>query len=285
MSEFSRRGFFAAMGAASLPIVTPGTALADVISQTVPDLTRPQVNLESMLRVQASLQEEDVPWWYDGTIYGIVGESEPKPLVRFKGWEVYWVRPLGDGSYELTGHTVSFFYDLESDAPLKTFQNPYSGELNDVTAAVQGGGAGAGFNYSVNGVRPTKFIDQMPDKPLRLQWSSARDTIWMHAETAYPPGLPQPRKQRQTMFAPVADFVDEKVLNLPTLFSSTVFEQWPKWMNMADRAGHVIWHASGAKLRSIDDLPSAFRNRLEAEFPERTTAFPFSGAETESTFQ
>jgi len=273
-------------GAVSLPLVMPTPALSQAAgSQALPDLTSPEINRDSMLRVQASLQEEDVPWWYDGTIYGIVGESEPKPLVRFQGWEVYWVRSLGDESYELTGHTVSFFYDLETGAPLEKFQNPYSGVLNDVTAAVQGGGAGAGFNYSVNGVRPTKFIDQMPDKPLKLQWSFARDTIWMHAETAYPPGLPQPRKQRQTMFAPLSEFADQSIRNLPSLFSSTVFEQWPKWMDMGDRPGHVIWHASGAKLRSIDDLPSSFRNRLETEFPERTTAFPFSGAETESTFQ
>ena len=61
--------------------------------------------------------------------------------------------------------------------------------------------AGHGFNYSVDGVRPTKFIEQMPEQPLLLQWSMVRDTIWMHAETAYPPGMKQPRKQRQTMFA------------------------------------------------------------------------------------
>ena len=45
-------------------------------------------------------------------------------------------------------------------------------------------------------------------------------------------------------------------------------------MNMGDRPGHVIWHASGVKLRSIDDLPAEYRDRAEKEYPERMSANP-----------
>jgi hypothetical protein len=254
-------------------------------SENFPDLTKPRENLEGMLRMQASLKEEDVPWWFDGTIYGIVGEQAPQPLFRFEGWEVYWVRPLGDDTYELTGHTVTFFYDLETGKMLETFDNPYTGKRNSVTASVQGGGAGYGFNYSENGVRPTRFLDKMPEKPLILRWSMVRNTIWMHAETAYPPGMKQPRKQRQTMFASIDDFADRSILNLPASFSATVFENWPRWMDMEDRSGHVIWHASGAKIESMGDLPAAFRARLERDHADRLTADPFSKTETKSDFQ
>lgn len=250
-----------------------------------PDLTKPRENLEGMLRMQASLREEDVPWWFDGTIYGIVGESAPRPLLRFEGWEVYWVRPLGDGTYELTGHTVTFFYDLETGRMLDVFENPYTGKRNRVEASVQGGGAGFGFNYSVDGVRPTRFLDKMPDRPLVLRWSTVRDTIWLHTETAYPPGMKQPRKQRQTIFARVDDFSDHAMSNLPTSFSSTVFENWPRFMQMEDQPGHVIWHASGAKIGSMDELPVAFRARLEREHADRLTADPFSKTEKKSDIQ
>jgi hypothetical protein len=49
---------------------------------------------------------------------------------------------------------------------------------------------------------------------------------------------------------------------------------WLKWMNMTDEPGHVIWHASGAKLRSLDELPREYRERAEREYPERMTAKP-----------
>lgn len=282
--EITRRFFIASSGVLAVPTVT-GCAATSATRGDLPDLTRPEENLSAMLRMQASLVQEDVPWWFDGTIYAIVGEEEPRPLVNFQGWEIYWVRPLGDGTYELTGHTTSFFYDHLTGERLDTFDNPYTGQTNRVTAAVQGGGAGYGFNYSVNGVRPTRFKDKMPDKPLRLRWSSVRDVIWMHAETQYPPGLTQPRKQRQTMFAHLDDFVNPDVSNIPASFSSTVFQPWPKWMDMGDAPGHVIWHASGAKIGSLDELPTEFRARLEAEHPERMSAYPFAATEKKSDFQ
>lgn len=285
-APFSRRFFLAAAGLAAVPAIS-GCSMQTGLRRRadLPDFSLPQENLEGMLRMTASLEQEDVPWWFDGTIFGIVGESEPKPLVRFEGWEVYWVRPVENSAYELTGHTVTFFYDIATGKMLETFDNPYTGQRNVVEAAVQGGGAGFGFNYSVNGVRLTKLLDRLPEKPLLLQWSSVRDTIWMHAETAYPPGLKQPRKQRQTMFAPVDAFVDRSIRNLPTTFAATVFENWPRWMDMGDRPGHVIWHASGAKIDSLDELPGPFRTRLERDHADRMTAYPFAGTAKKSTFQ
>ncbi len=284
--QISRRFFIATTGMLAMPLVVGcSESRTQSDAEVLPDLTQPLENLHGMLRMQASLAEGDVPWSFDGTIYGVIGETEPKPLVRFQGCEVYWGRALGDGTYELTGHTVSFFYDIDSGQPLETFANPYTGKRNTVESAVQGGGAGYGFNYSEEGVRPTRFLDKMPGKPLQLQWRTARDTIWMHAETAYPPGLPQPRKQSQTMFARMDDFADQSLLSLPAIFSSTVFGPWLGWMDMAGEPGHLIWHAAGAKIASVADLPAEFRSRLEREHPERMTANPFAEAEKRSDFQ
>jgi len=286
IDQISRRLFIATTGILAMPLTvgcSEGKTRSD--AKDLPDLTQPRENLHGMLRMQASLAEEDVPWSYDGTIYGVIGETEPKPLVRFQGCEVYWVRALGDGAFELTGNTVSFFYDIESGQSLETFRNPFTGKRNTVKSAVQGGGAGYGFNYSEAGVRPTRFLEEMPDKPLQLRWQTARDTIWMHSETAYPPGLPQPRKQSQTMFARIDDFADQSLLNLPATFASTVFGPWLDWMDMAGEPGHLIWHAAGVKIESVADLPAEFKSRLEREHPERMTANPFSETEKKSDFQ
>ena len=240
-------------------------------------LDTPAGNLRSLVRMQGSAKEEDVPWWYNGTIYGVVGESAPRPLVTFEGMEMYWMRHLSgsqEGEYELIGNTVTFFRDLDMGAMIDTFENPYTGATNRVTPAVQGGGAGRGFNYSVKGIRPTAFMDKMPEKPLSLNWSAARNQVWMHNETVYPPGLPPPRAQRQTMFVQREDFLNEEIDALPSTFSSTVFMPWLKWMDMGDRPGHLIWHASGTKLRYLDDLPSEYRQRAETEYPERMSAKP-----------
>lgn len=240
----------------------------------LPDLTDPSANLNSIVRMQGSAKEEDVPWWYDGTIYGVVGEEQPRPLVGFEGMEMYWMRHLAGGEYELIGNTVTFFRDLDTGKMIDTFQNPYTGAKNSVTPAVQGGGAGRGFNYSVKGIRPTAFVDRMPEKPLELNWSTVRNHIWMHNSTVYPPGLPPPRAQRQTMFATLDEFTDADVASIAGVFTSTVFMPWLKWMDMGDRPGHVVWHASGAKLKSIEELPNEYRRRAESEYPDRMSANP-----------
>ncbi len=259
---------FGAGCAAALPAIGPAADRLDA------DLTDPAENLRHLIRVTASLDEEDVPWWFNGLIYGMVGEEAPRPLFHFEGLEIYWMSHLDDGTYELTGGTVSFFRDLDSGDMLREFRNPYTDEINEVPAAVQGGGRGRGFNYSVNGIRATWRLDDIPDEPLLLEWHAIRDTVWLHNRTAYPPGTPPPREQRQTMFVPLDQFNDPGVRNLPTLFSSTVIQPWFRWMNMGERAGHTIWHAGGAKIRSIDELPTEFRERAEAEHPERLTARP-----------
>jgi len=204
----------------------------------------------------------------------MVGENGPTPLIRFEGMELYWVRHLDGGEYELIGNTVTFFRDIDTGRMVDRFRNPYTGKVNQVTPAVQGGGPGRGFNYSVRGIRPTPFLEAMPERELILDWSFARDMVWLHNQTAYPPGLPPPRAQRQTMFVPVDAFNDSRILNLPTVFSSTVFMPWLKWMDMEDRPGHLIWHASGAKLASLDELPDEYRQRVETEFPQYLTADP-----------
>jgi hypothetical protein len=271
----SRRGFVWSAGLVGLMSATDALPrVGGEPPRKAPDLTLPENNLRELVRMQASLREQDVPWWYDGTIYAIVPGEQPRALYKFEGMEIYWMRQLADGEYELIGNTVTFYRDLASGQWIDTFQNPYTGAVNTVTPAVQGGGPGRGFNYSVKGIRFTRVKDQLPEKPLVLDWSFVRDMVWLHNETAYPPGLPPPRAQRQTMFAPQKSFLDRRLDSLPALFSSTVIQPWPKWMEMGDRPGHVVWHASGAKLASIDELPADYRRRAERDHAHLMTANP-----------
>ncbi len=276
----NRRNFLAFGGLAGLgvgqlaamPPIGPAAARIDA------DLSDPEENLRNLVRVTASLDTEEVPWWFNGIIYGMVGEGEPKPLFHFEGLEIYWMQPLSGGAYELTGGTLSFFRDLDSGDFLYDFKNPYTGEINRVPPAAQGGGPGRGFNYSADGIRASWRLDDIPAQPLLLEWHAVRDTVWLHNRTAYPPGTPPPREQRQTMFVPIAEFNDPWVRNLPTIFSSTVIQPWFRWMDMGDRPGHTIWHAGGSKIRSIDELPSDFLDRARSENPERLTAKPSADA-------
>lgn len=270
------------MGTGVLALGYAGAALPRVAGRPprkMPDLADPAENLRALVRMTASLDEADVPWWYDGTIYGVVPGENPRALFRFEGMELYWMRHLPRGEYELTGNTVTFFRDLDSGAWLETYANPYTGATNIVKPATQGGGPGRGFNYSVKGIRFTPVLEQLPEEPLVLDWTFARDMVWLHNETRYPPGMSAPRAQRQTMFARDEEFLSRRLRNVPAVFSSTVHMPWLKWMDMGDRPGHVVWHASGAKLADIGQLPPEYRARAEKLFPALLTADPARASE------
>lgn len=272
-ANLSRRELLA--GAGSLAVLgAPLSSLASEVQVPEINLATPRDNLTALIRIQASLREEDVPWWYSGVIYGAEDGRAPRLLFAFEGMEMYWMRHLGGGEFELIGHTVSFLKDAESGEWLREWRNPYTGELLEAPAAVQGGGAGRGFNYSVKGIRPTLFVDQMPESPPAYRILSGGGRIWLSKETEYPPGMAQPRLQRQTMNCSLKEFRDPAVQRLNTQFASTVFMPWRNWMNMGDRPGHLIWHAAGLKLDSVECLPPAYRSRLESEHPDKLTVNP-----------
>jgi hypothetical protein len=269
-NEISRRSVL--MSAGGLLMADAIGALPEVASGVAPgtvDLGKPEASLAGFIRMMASLEERDVPWWYNGTVYAERGEAQnPQALFTFEGMELYLVTHLEDGTFELTGNTVTFFRDFAGNW-LQDFENPFTGKTVKAGVAVQGGGPGRGFNLSVNGVRPSKLLDKIPDAPLKKWWSVAGNHVWMNNDTVYPPGLSAPRAQSQTMFAGVAAFNDASLPALPSVFSSTVTMPWQEWMEMGDQPGHLLWHAAGAKLGSIEDLPTDYRRRAEAEYPER----------------
>lgn len=272
-TNFSRRELLAGAGAMAV-LGAPWSSLATPDAAAAISLPTPRDNLLALIRIQASLREEDVPWWYSGVIYGAEDGKAPRLLFGFEGMEMYWMRHLDGGEFELIGHTVSFLRDAASGEWLREWRNPYTGEVLEVPAATQGGGAGRGFNYSEKGIRPTPFIEQMPERPPAYRILSGGGRIWMSKETEYPPGMAQPRLQRQTMNCALEEFTDPAVERLSTQFASTVFMPWRAWMNMDGHPGHLIWHAAGLKLDSVDSLPPAYRARLEAEHPDKLTARP-----------
>lgn len=242
--------------------------------------TEPAEHLRQIVRMQGSLHEEDVPWWFTGVIFAVTGHDQtPRPLVRFEGLEVYWFQHVGDG-YRLGGHTVTFFRDFETREFLYEFRNPWTGRTDAVKPAVQGGNLG--FHYGADGIWPVRLSGEPfgppAPKPLWVQWHAMGGHVWLQHQTVYPPGMPPMHGQRQSMFASRRDFENRRIAALPATFSSTVFMGWLKWMDMTDHPGHVIWHASGVKLRSIDELPADYRARAEREYPERLTARPKAAA-------
>ena len=269
--KIQRRNFILGLGLASLMSHEEVNArVTGIIPDNIPDLNLPVNNVTSMLRMQATIgSEEQIPWHYTGILWAQKHSEQPIPMVKIEGMESYKVIPLEDGSYEILGNMVTFFRDIETGEMIDEYKNPFTGKTNKVEPNLRKATSiGRGLNISTMGIRPTSFIDQMPDKPLLIDWNFGADTVWMQNQTAYPPGLTPPRLQRFTMFSPLDKFVDQSILSLPTMFTETVLMPYLHWMDMDDEEGHTLWHASGVKLNDMSELPEEYSSRLMSEYSD-----------------
>jgi len=274
MTGLDRRSFLLA---ATGSLVTGGTALAARAPARGLDLNDPEDHLIAMMRMQSRLDDRDAPWWYFGRIYGLLPGQAPVPLVRFEGTEIIRLTLTPEGEYAATGVTTSFFQDFHSKQVLETMTNPITGRKVAVQPNLIGGTAEAAAYFSTRGARPGRVsrADWPADSELLLTWDYHGNTVWMSHDRTYPPGIPQPmgessvmRADRRELHALAEDFV-------PAGFSSTYFSPWPRWLEMADHPGHVVWHADGVKLPAVSEMPPHFLGWMEERFPERLAAKPW----------
>ncbi len=281
-ARISRRTALGGAGAAGLGFLPVFGAVASTANAPRVDglalPVTPEENLENLVRITASLDPEDTPWFYNGSIYAVTDGAAPLELMRLQGMEIYKMRRLRSGGFLMKGATVTFFTDIATGEWLHEMENPLTGKTVEVPALSQISGD-RGFLYQTSGVRPRWVADQIPDAPLDLWWTEAGGFVWLHNETVYPPGLQQPRKQRQTQIVRTDHFADKNRRRLPAAFTVSFFAPWSDWLDMGDRPGHLVWHASGAKLASVEDLPHPYRKRIEAEYPDHLNVDSFTDAE------
>ena len=77
------------MGAGSLLMTSVQGALPETgaVAPGTVDVASPEANLAGFIRLMASMVDEDVPWWYNGTVYAVRGEEFNPQAVFVVGGE------------------------------------------------------------------------------------------------------------------------------------------------------------------------------------------------------
>ncbi len=273
MGRLTRRTLLSGIGALGLgAIVQARETNIDPGAEWLPGETAD--HWRHLVRMQMSTRSEDVPWWYTGRIYAQVGDQAPQHLLNLEGTEIYWVRGLPDGAFSISARTLTFFRDKDSGEMLREFANPLTGKTVTVQANRLGGKDGS--TYSAAGWRFTEPpMAQDTPNPWRFEWHRSGDLAWF-TSSRFSRALPQPWLESMTVFCAVDTLLDPDRHNLPTHFTSTYLSPWPRWLEMGDRPGHLVWHSSGKKLASIDEIPDEYRRRVDREHGGVLTARPAS---------
>ena len=249
----SAGGATASAGAKAAPPAAVGAPLA-------------AATLERYMKMHASTTGGESPWYYTGRIYSVREREAPQLLFNFEGTEIYWVRRVAAGEWQLRGSTLTFFRDAATGAYLDSWVNPVTGRTIDVKPNVLRTQAGD-FSHI------TAAANQLSSRaslPWQVEVNSVGGICWL-TTSRWLAAAPQPWIEVQTMLAPESELADRRVTSATSTFSSTYLAPWLRWMEMGDAPGHLVWHAAGRKVKSRNDLPTPYRERAERTSPVHFT--------------
>ncbi len=238
------------------------------------DLSQPQDNLRAFVKTRASLEPEDVFFWWTGGVFSYVPGQRSRRLFRFEGFNVARAVQVA-GGYDLLTRETAFYQDVEGGHILQRWHNPFTNRTLPVVPV---------WNDPVNQRLRREWKGQKVVRPYTDLGGG--DLCWsVDAFMLYPSPLPRdeyPRYAQSDLYqggelfqfyVRREDLENESLPSAPCLISWARLGPWLPWMEMADRPGHLVYHCRGKKLPGgAADLPAQIREYVEANRPQFLSA-------------
>ena len=236
------------------------------------DLDSEAGSLEAMVKLRCSLdpQQEELLWW-KGTLFAQEPGKKAEPLMGFEGYNICRAERQDDGVWRLYTRELTIYRDLKTGQILEHWDNPLSGERNEVIAVA---------NDPVNNVL------NPPGRPFRMPWVEAGDEVMLtlNIPLAYPNPL-QPDEfpaessgpiymgsEHFMFFAPRAALADPDLKAVPVTYGWTRIGPWLPWMKLGTRPGNLLYIAQGNKRASVAELPDDIQALVRERYPEYARA-------------
>jgi len=273
------------LACASLATLAASTAFAaDAI-----DPNTPNGFVEISRKVQCSLNDaEPTVFTWSGHAYARVPGERDKNVFNLEGMNIRQCVKVEDEKrgtgYRLVSREVMLYLDPKTNEVLRTFENPWTGESNEVIHVA---------NDPVNG-RPSFGLDAegnsavRPLKVINGTWFMSFEVPLFYTN---PLGGEYQQYVGGTYHATeIFDFngnlkelLDPKQLVAYPIVAGVRIAKWLPWMEMGDRAGILYFNAVGKKLESYDQLPEVMKNEIAANYPEYKTPPPIDDSRPNET--
>ena len=272
----SRRNFVttgAISAAASTPAVTASAAsyiarpkLSQLMSEIL-TFDDPVEEFRQHLRIERGLVEEEgsTLTWYNWIAFVVPEGRAPFPLIRFEGIEYSYYRRVAPMEYRIHAHNLSYGRDLRTGEFLRELENPLTGRVVKVEPAVLL--TDPGTLASPKGFRNLKSDGKTWRQPFRV-FRIQDNMVKLDSVRTAPPDMPTVHIENSCQWVPRCQFEDKSIRSLPVEFTGVYMFEFPKWLDMGDRRGHMYGMWDGRKVAGPAELPVEFLNRTEREFPQ-----------------
>ncbi|MFF3427709.1 DUF1838 family protein [Streptomyces sp. NPDC002602] len=211
--------------------------------------------LRALARTRASLDGEEVTFWWTGDVHAWAPGEPYRRLFGFEGVNVARLVEE-EGGYRLLTREAAFYLDPQSREILDTWQ-------------------GKPVVHVWNDPAHQKW------RPFPVPMTELGDQVCFSLEIplAYPSPLPVVQYPAQSaddtyralelfqFFAP-ASVLTTDAPGVPATMSWTRMSPWLPWMEQGQRPGGLTFHCRGRKLPSYAEVPERTRAHIAAHHPE-----------------
>jgi len=224
----------------------------------------PVAKLHAHLRVGRNLAEESSTLtWYHWIAFAVPVTSAPIPLVRYEGIEYSLLRHLGNNNFRLQAHNLSYPRDLNGDFTSEV-RNPVTDETVAVGPSIITTDPGTVHN-------PIGFRNVNGDGTYQKRYTMFRledELLKIDSVRGAPPEKPITHQENSCAWVPFDEFTNPTINSLPAHFVGGYLYNYPRWLKMGDRPGHLYAMFDGKKIYSVEELPNEFLDRARRDHPE-----------------
>lgn len=225
----------------------------------------PVAKLHAHLRMERTLGEETATiTWYHFMVFMVPVTRIPIPLVRYEGMEYSYLRHLGNNNFRIHAHNLSFPRDLETGEFTSSIRNPVTGEMVSIPPTIITDDPGTVHN-------PIGFRNVNSDGTYQERYSMFRlqdHLIKLDSVRGAPIEKPITHQENSCQWVDYEMFTNRAIASLPVHFAGCYLYDYPRWLGMGDRPGHLMAMWDGKKISSVDELPTEYLARARREHPD-----------------
>lgn len=206
-------------------------------------------------------------------IYYAVMEEKLTPLYGVLAGTFSRYQKLPDGNFEGRTFEVAYFTDWNTGQLMEKFQNPITGEVNDVPQTRMGPSK---ITITADGLKIGGAAGEARGMSIKNRFLPARvvnDDCWIVEESlvSSPDGFPGPKfsyNEVTTYHTTLSDLNNPSLNQTPTLVHFNVVVTWRPWLKMGDRKGHLLGNGTGRRYAKMTDYPALYQELTKKHHPD-----------------
>ena len=142
-------------------------------------------------RMLASPTDENVHWWYFGTVLITIEGLPPLPAIHAATLMIYRTETLTKDRFAIHWDEVGYFADYVSGAPVNSWLNPVTGKIIPASQNFAEGPARYEVEKAVDGVSVTLSQPGATVNSIDIDWRCEGDRIWIMQRESKTRGFPE----------------------------------------------------------------------------------------------